>query len=335
MEKIRVGVVGVGYLGQFHAEKYWKLPGVELTGVVDINQARALEVAKRFDTKAFIDYGALFNDVQAVSIAVPTNVHYRVAKDFLSNGIDILVEKPVATTLEEADELIDIAKNKNLIFQVGHLERYNPAIVAIEHILNNPMFIESHRLSFFTERATDVDVVLDLMIHDIDIILNLVNSGIDRIDAVGIPVISPKVDIANARITFLNGCVANVTASRVSEKTMRKIRIFQPDAYISIDFASKKVSTYTKIENDQENGARPKIVAGQVRIDEKDSLEEEIKSFIDSVITRRPPRVSGTDGKKALSVALKILDQIKELGRNYADSYGQPQGSIRGDEKRN
>jgi len=322
MEKIRVGVVGVGYLGQYHAEKYSKLSGVNLVGVVDINHARALEIADRFNTRAFFDYSDLFDEVQAVSIAVPTKLHYRVAKDFFSHGIDILLEKPIATTVAEADTLIEMAEKKNLIFQVGHLERYNSAIVAIEDVLNNPMFIESHRLSFFTERAIDVDVVLDLMIHDIDIILSIVNSDIDSIDAVGVPVISPKIDIANARITFVNGCVANITASRVSEKTMRKIRIFQPDAYISIDFVSKKVDIYNKIENGEENGGLPKIVASNVEINVRDSLEEEIKSFIDSVNTRKPPLVSGTDAKRALSVALRILEQIDRLRRIYADSYG-------------
>ena len=322
MEKIRVGVVGVGYLGQYHAEKYSKLSGVNLVGVVDINHARALEIADRFNTRAFFDYSDLFDEVQAVSIAVPTKLHYRVTKDFFDNGIDILLEKPIATTVAEADTLIEMAEKKNLIFQVGHLERYNSAIVAIEDVLNNPMFIESHRLSFFTERAIDVDVVLDLMIHDIDIILSIVNSDIDSIDAVGVPVISPKIDIANARITFVNGCVANITASRVSEKTMRKIRIFQPDAYISIDFVSKKVDIYNKIENEEENGGLPKIVASNVEINVRDSLEEEIKSFIDSVNTRKPPLVSGTDAKRALSVALRILEQIDRLRRIYADSYG-------------
>lgn len=317
MEKIKVGVVGVGYLGQYHAEKYSKLPDVDLVGVVDINRARALEIAKRFGTKAFFDYSDLFDGVHAVSIAVPTTLHYRVANDFLNNGVDILLEKPIATTVEEAESLIEIAENKNLIFQVGHLERYNSAIVAVEDILNNPMFIESHRLSFFTDRSADVDVILDLMIHDIDIILNFVNSGIERIDAVGIPVISPKVDIANARITFVNGCIANITASRISEKTMRKIRIFQPDAYISIDFASKKVGVYSKVENDEEGGDLPKIAVNEVKIDERDSLEEEIKSFVNSVITREPLPVSCYDGKRALSVALKILNQIERLERRY------------------
>ena len=313
MEKIRVGVVGVGYLGQYHAEKYSKLSEVEIVGVVDIDHARALEVAKRYTTKAFFHHSDLFEDVHAVSIAVPTTLHYRVASDFLDNGIDILLEKPIATTVEEADDLIEIAEKRNLIFQVGHLERYNSAIVAIQDVLSNPMFIESHRLSSFTERSADIDVVLDLMIHDIDIILNLVNSGIERIDAVGIPVISSKVDIANARITFANGCIANITASRISDKTMRKIRIFQPDAYVSIDFASKKVGLYSRIENDEESGGLSKIAVNDVKINESDSLEEEIKSFVNSVITRKPLPVSCYDGKKALSVALRILNEINQV----------------------
>ena len=317
MEKVRVGVIGAGYLGQYHCEKYSKLPHVELVGVVDVDKARALEVANRFNTKAFFDYSDIKNEVHAVSIAVPTKSHYMVAEDILNHGIDILLEKPITTTVEEANRLIEIAEREKLIFQVGHLERYNSAFVAIEDILHNPMFIESHRLNFFAERTTDVDVILDLMIHDIDIILHFVDSGIERIEAVGIPVISNKVDIANARITFTNGCIANITASRISEKTMRKIRVFQPDAYISIDFDSKKANIYRKIENKKENGSLPEIIADNIDIDERDSLEEEIKSFIDSVVTRNSPLVSAYDGKRALSVALEILKQIKLSEKRY------------------
>ena len=320
MEKRKVGVVGVGHLGQYHAEKYSKLPDVELVGVVDINRERALEIANRFGTKSFFDYSSLLDDVDAVSIAVPTQSHYKIARDFLQNGIDVLLEKPIATTVEEADTLIEVAKKKDLILQVGHIERYNPAIVAVEDILNNPLFVESHRLSFFTQRSTDVDVVLDLMIHDIDIILNLVKSEIERIDAVGIPVLSRNVDIANTRITFANGCTANITASRISEKNMRKIRIFQPDAYISIDFASKKVGIYNKVEKSEKGECIPEIVIRNVEINEKDSLEEEVRSFIDCVITRKPPQVSGIDGKRALSVALKVVKQIKVIEKGMRNN---------------
>ncbi|MDY6855198.1 MAG: Gfo/Idh/MocA family oxidoreductase [Thermodesulfobacteriota bacterium] len=316
MEKRKVGVVGVGHLGQYHAEKYSKLPNVELVGVVDINRERAFEIANRFGTRPFFDYLDLLGNVDAASIAVPTQSHYKIARDFLKNGTDVLLEKPIATTVEEADTLIEIAEKKNLILQVGHIERYNPAIVAVEDILSNPLFVESHRLSFFTQRSTDVDVVLDLMIHDIDIILNLVNSEIERIDAVGIPVLSKNVDIANTRMTFANGCTANITASRISEKNMRKIRIFQPDAYISIDFASKKVGIYNKVENSEKDKSIPEIVFRNVEINERDSLEEEVKSFIDCVITRKPPQVSGNDGKRALSVALKVVKQITEIERD-------------------
>jgi predicted dehydrogenase len=323
MEKRKVAVVGVGHLGQYHAEKYSKLPNVDLVGVVDIDHERALEIANRFGTMPFFDYLNLLENVDAVSIAVPTRSHYKIARDFLKNGIDVLLEKPIATTVEEANNLIEIAENKDLIFQVGHIERYNPAIVAVEGILNNPLFVESHRLSFFTQRSTDVDVVLDLMIHDIDIILNLVKSEIERIDAVGIPVLSQNVDIANARITFANGCTANITASRISEKNMRKIRIFQPDAYISIDFASKKVGIYNKIENSGKNECMPEIVFRNVEINEKDSLEEEVKSFIDCVITRKSPPVSGNDGKRALLVALKVVKQIKQREKDILTNLPQ------------
>jgi len=310
MKKVKVGVVGVGYLGRYHAEKYANLPQTELVGVADTSVEKAREVAGAWNARAFADYRDLIPHVQAVSIVVPTPLHCAIASDFLKHNVDVLVEKPITATLEEAEELIALARDKHLILQVGHLERFNAAIVATRDSIRNPMFIESHRLSFFQERGTDVDVILDLMIHDIDIILNMVKSPVREIHAVGVPVISQHIDIANARIEFQNGCVANITASRISDKTMRKIRVFEPDAYISIDYAAKEVQVYRKI-GETSPGTYPEIVSEQISIDEKDSLEEEIKAFIKSVRTRETPVVPGEAGREALKVALEIVEQTR------------------------
>jgi predicted dehydrogenase len=310
VDRVKVGVVGVGYLGRYHAEKYANLPQTELVGVVDINPEKARKIASEFKTQSFTDYRDLIPHVKAVSIAVPTPLHCAIASDFLRQGVDVLLEKPITTTLEEAEALITLAHERNLILQVGHLERFNAAIVATWDSIRNPMFIESHRLSFFQERGTDVDVILDLMIHDIDIILNMVKSPVREIHAVGVPVISQHIDIANARIEFQNGCVANITASRISDKMMRKIRIFEPDAYISIDYAAKEVQVYRKV-GQTSPGSYPDIVSEQISIDEKDSLEEEIKAFIHSVTTKEKPVVPGEAGKEALKVALEIIEQTR------------------------
>ena len=227
MENIRVGVIGTGYLGKFHAEKYARMDNVELVGVADIDTSAADEVARRHNTRAFADHRELLPMVDAVSIVVPTSLHFDISRDFLDHDVDVLIEKPMTTTLEQADELVSFAESKGLIIQVGHLERFNPAVVALRGIVNQPMFIESHRLSVYKERALDVSVVLDLMIHDIDLISNFVGAPISDVRAAGIPVITDQVDIANARLQFDSGCVANVTASRVSIKNERKIRLFQ------------------------------------------------------------------------------------------------------------
>jgi predicted dehydrogenase len=242
MKKVRVGVIGVGYLGKYHAEKYSHMNAVELVGVVDIDPLKAQKIAKQVNTRAFAHYDQLFGKVDAVSIAVPTPVHYTVGKAFLNRDVDVLIEKPMTTSIEEADELIKTAEAGELILQVGHLERFNPATVALQDIVNRPLFIEAHRLSVFKDRNTDVSVVLDLMIHDIDLILNFVQAEVKSIHAAGAPVICEHVDIANVRLEFDSGCVANVTASRISAKNERKIRIFQKDAYISVDFANHDIT---------------------------------------------------------------------------------------------
>lgn len=318
MKKIRVGVVGVGYLGQFHAEKYAKMEGTELVGVVDVIPSRAKEIAKRTHTQSFFHHSELFKRAQAVSIAVPTAFHHAIAKDFFLHGIDILLEKPISTTLEEADELIGLAESKGLILQVGHLERFNGALTALEGIVQNPLLIESHRLGPFSGRGADVNVVLDLMIHDIDIILNLVNSKPKQVQAAGIPVITHHIDIANARIEFENGCTANLTASRVSKEKTRRTRIFQPDGILSIDYVSQKVSLSKRAAR-QGKEEIPKIETKEILVKKIDLLEAEIHSFLQSVRDRRNVRVSGEDGKRALEVALQIIQKIDRLNEERAE----------------
>ena len=316
MKKLRVGVVGAGYLGRFHTEKYARMDDVELVGVVDIDKSQAEEVAGRFNTKAYLHHKHLFGKVDAVSIVVPTPAHFSVAKDFLENNIDVLIEKPMSETTEQADELIDFAKSRNLIIQVGHLERFNPAVVALRDIIKQPMFIESHRLSIYKDRCTDVSVVLDLMIHDIDIILNFVKSEIVNIHAAGIPVISGHVDIANARLEFKSGCVANVTASRISTKNERKIRLFQKDTYISVDFANQGITVIQR--NDKvEGGLIPGMEIKQLSFAKGDALEDELKSFVKTVRRRENPEVTGQMGRDALKIALSIMEQIRDINRRF------------------
>jgi predicted dehydrogenase len=319
-----VGVVGVGYLGQFHAEKYGRMEGVELVGVVDVNSSRAKEIAKRCRTQPFFHHSNLFDKVQAVSISVPTLLHYPITKDFFLQGIDVLLEKPISHTLEEADELIGLAESRSLIFQVGHLERFNGALSAIERMVQSPLYIESHRLSPFPGRGTDVNVVLDLMIHDIDIILSLVGSKVRKIDAVGIPILTPHSDIANARIEFENGCKVNVTASRVSKEKIRRTRIFLPNGTLSVDYLTQKVS-FAKRVDDARKSKVPEIFTEEIPVTKVDSLEAEIHSFLQSVRDRKRARVSGTDGKQALEVALQIIQKIDE-GVGIREREGQSTG---------
>jgi predicted dehydrogenase len=309
LKKTRVAVIGVGYLGKFHAEKYSMHPDADLVGVVDIDGTKAAEVAGKLGTKGFDDYRDLTGEVDAVSIAVPTVCHFEVARDFLRNGVHILLEKPITSTLEEAEELVRIAAEKNAILQVGHLERFNPVIMALEGILNRPGFIESIRIAPFKPRGTDVNVVLDLMIHDIDIIQNIVRSPIKQINSIGAPVFTSEEDIANARIQFENGCVANVTASRISLKSERIMRIFQPDAYIVLDFQNKKLVVIRKGEGEMFPGV-PNIKIEEKVLEQNDALKEEISSFLECVRTGTRPVVSGEDGKRALETALLINKKL-------------------------
>jgi predicted dehydrogenase len=305
--KILAGVIGVGYLGKFHAEKYAASDKASLVGVVDIDDQRAREVAARVGTSVVPDYRELFGRVQCVSIAVPTQFHHRIASDFLGSGVDVLVEKPLTADIGEARELVDIAQAKKLILQVGHLERFNPAIRRLESVIKEPKFIECHRLAPFVERGTDVDVVLDLMIHDIDVIASLVRSPVKRVEAIGVPVLTDKPDIANARITFANGCIANVTSSRVSVKRERKVRFFQPDAYISIDYDQRRAQIFHK----PAPGAGWLDIRGEnIAIQDGDALADEIDSFLDCVRSRTLPLVSGVEALRALEIASMISSQL-------------------------
>ncbi len=312
MQKTRVAVVGVGYLGKFHAQKYARMSDAELVGVVDIDENLSKQVAAETQTEAFSDYRELFGKIDAASVVVPTPSHFSISRDLLAQQIDLMIEKPITTSLAEADKLIDIAKSQNRLIQVGHLERFNSAVVALRDIIRKPRFIESHRLSTYKPRATDVSVVLDLMIHDIDIILNLVNSEVDHIHAAGIPVVSKHVDIANARIEFKSGCVANVTASRISTKNERKMRLFQRDAYISIDFANHDATIVRKDDQTEGQGLIPGLGIEKRVFDKGDALDDELRAFVQAVQTREPPPVTGQMGRDALETALDVMSQIQK-----------------------
>jgi len=306
VEKLKVGVVGVGYFGQFHAEKYAKIKEVDLVGVVDTDPVRAREIAEQYGTQPFEHHVDLFKKVQAVSIAVPTHFHYSLTKDFFLQRIDVLLEKPISSTLEEADEMIALAESRNLVFQLGHLERFNGALSGLEGRVRDPRFIESHRLGPFTGRGAEVDVVLDLMIHDIDILLSLVSSKVKQLQAAGVSILTPYPDIANARIEFENGCIASLTASRVSTERVRKTRIFQPDGILSVDYLPQELF-FSKKEK-----KRPEIATEQIPVRKVDLLEAEIQSFLQSVRNRNNPRVSGLDGRQALDLALQIMQKIND-----------------------
>ena len=308
MKKIKVGVVGIGHLGNYHLQKYHKLPDSEIVGVADIVEERALSAAEKYNCEVLFDHRGLIGKVDAVSIAVPTGLHHKTAKDFLESGIDVLLEKPITETLEEADELISIADEKGAILQIGFVERFNPAIVALNTVIENPLFVESHRLHPFGERGTDVDVVLDLMVHDLDIILQFVKSDVLNVEAVGVSVLSNKIDIANVRITFRNGCVANITASRVTNKKLQKIRFFGIEGYHSVDYGKRELMSLGRKSG---TDGRVEIVQNDVKVKKHDPLEEEVRAFLDSVIKRTPPLVSGEDGRESLKLALLIIEKMK------------------------
>lgn len=302
-------MIGVGYLGRFHAQKYAQIPGSRLVGVVDSREAVRTAVATELGTRAFADHRELLGAVDAVSIVTPTPAHFAIAREFLEAGAHVLVEKPVTETVEQARELIDVARRRGRVLQVGHLERFNAAVLAAEAHLSGPRFIECQRLAPFKERGTDVNVVLDLMIHDIDIVQTIVGSPLESVDAVGTPVFSGAVDIANARLRFENGCVANVTASRVSLKTERKLRVFRDDAYVSIDLQQKILTVIRKRAQPPGAGELPVTIEEQ-SFEQGDALKAEIESFLACIRSGRRPVVDGEDGLRALETAIRITAQL-------------------------
>jgi predicted dehydrogenase len=309
MDKIRVGVVGVGALGQHHARVYASLPDADLVGIVDPFPGRAEEVAGPLGTKVFPSYPDLFGRVDAVSIAAPTTLHGQIGEQCLREGIHVLVEKPIAHSLEDADRLIHAAKANNRVLQVGHLERFNPAVVQLREIVRKPRFFEAHRMGLFSPRSLDIDVILDLMIHDLDIICLLVPSPVAKVDAVGIAILSNRIDIANARIHFEDGCVANITASRVSMEKIRKLRLFQKQEYISLDYTRQDVAIFGL--NQRPGGGIPEIVSRKLTPERKEPLREELSAFVGAARGRQPVECSGEDGRRVLALALQILAQAE------------------------
>lgn len=328
MVRLKVGVVGVGHLGDHHARIFSQIPDVELIGINDVDTEKGERVAQKYHTRYFEKLEDLLKETGAVSLVVPTTVHYPLALMILDRGKDLLIEKPITETVLQANELIGLAERKSLILQVGHIERFNPAFTILEDYRPQPKFIEAHRLAQFNPRGTDVAVILDLMIHDLDLILNLVGSPVKHIEAVGVAVIAESEDICNARLTFENGCVANITASRISARALRKMRLFQKDSYISLDFMLKIAEVYRLVDAKRLNQEEKekKTVVGNIPVEkvgktvvyerpeikEQDMLTAEIKSFVNSVQTRIPPLVTGEDGKKALEVALMVKEKAEE-----------------------
>lgn len=313
---INVAVIGVGYLGRYHAQKYAALPNAHLVAVCDADAERAQTIADENQTMAVTDYKSLIGKVDAVSIATPTPYHSEIGEFFLKHGVHVLMEKPITTTIEEADRLIALAAEKNLVLQTGHLERFNNAVTAVRPYLHAPRFIESTRLAPFKLRGTDVNVILDLMIHDIDLIQSMVDADIEHIDASGAIVLSQSIDIANARIKFTNGCVANVTASRISLRPERTLRIFQPNNYLIIDLNHKRIAVHQKDDVDIHPGV-PRMSRQTHRFDNGDALLDQIKSFLECIETGKEPIVSGIAGKQALATAIRITDIVNENNARY------------------
>jgi predicted dehydrogenase len=307
---IRVGVVGVGSLGEHHARVCSQVEGVKLVGVCDLDEAKGRRVAEAFNTSYFHSSEQLSGQVDAISLVVPTVSHAQLAIRFLEQGIHVLVEKPIASNLEEADSMIRASEKSGRILQVGHLERFNPAVMALQPFITAPRFFEGHRLSIFVPRSLDIDVVLDLMIHDLDLVLSYVKSSVAQIQAIGIPVLTPRIDIANARIEFENGCVANLTASRVSDEKVRKLRFFQPDSYVSLDFL-KREADFVSLEAGPGPLGR-QIVRNKLTGTSVEPLHAEIVSFIEAVNGRGAVPCTGLDGRKALDLALRILEVMRK-----------------------
>jgi predicted dehydrogenase len=310
-EPVKIGVIGVGYLGRYHAEKYAALAETELVGVADLNREQSAKVAQALQTRDFSDYHELLPQVEAVSVAVPTSQHFVVVREALLAGCQVLVEKPITVSVAEADELVHLARERRLILMVGHLERFNSAMEELKRWVTQPRFIESHRLSFFKERGTDVDVVLDLMIHDLDHVLDLVAAPVTEIRAAGISVLTDRVDLANVRLEFGDGCIANLTASRMSFKSMRKFRLFQPDAYLTVDFENRELTAASRKEGAM--GPLPGVALETRRFSQEDVLLKEIMAFVQAIREGGEAPISGEAGRAALALALAINAAMKKV----------------------
>ncbi len=309
-EALRVGVIGVGALGRHHARVLGDTPGVTLSAVVDVNEARAAEMAAQHGAAAHMtDASALVGAVDAVTIAAPTEAHHALAAMLLDAGIHVLVEKPMTTTLEQADDLIARAGSRGLVLAVGHTERFNPAVDAARSFVSRPRFIEVHRLGTFPDRSLDIDVVFDLMIHDLDVLLSVVDEDVVGVEAVGVPVLTDRVDIANARLKFAGGCIANVTASRISRERVRKVRFIEPATYVSVDYASRELEVWRLRKVD---GARPAIEGGPVPVPDAEPLRRELEDFVAAIREGRAARVDGAQGRRALALAQRINDAMTQ-----------------------
>ena len=304
---VRVAVIGVGALGKHHARILAALPGVDLVGIVDINESRAREIGALVNAPSFSSAAEVLGHVDAVTVAVPTESHLPVALPFLQRGIGVLVEKPLARNADEAQKMIDAAAASGSVFGVGHTERYNPAVAAVRPLLDHPRFIEVHRLGTFPDRSLDIDVVFDLMIHDLDVVLSIVPSDVVAVEAVGVAVLTQKPDIANARLRFASGCIANITASRISKDRVRKIRVFQRDAYLSVDYAAQEVERWRLVKS---NGGMPAIDGGKLDIAREEPLKRELDDFVSAVRDKRAPGVTGADGLRAINLAERVTQEI-------------------------
>jgi predicted dehydrogenase len=305
---VRVAVIGVGHLGRHHARILASTPDVQLTGVVDTNGARAQEIASQYGAAAYTDWRAVLGSVDAVTIAAPTEVHASIAAGCLEQRVHVLLEKPMTTTTAEADRLLALAEAQQVVLAVGHTERFNPAVAHAKPLLAAPRFIEVHRLGTFPERSLDIDVVFDLMIHDLDLVLDIVGGEVAAIEAVGVPVLTPRVDIANVRLRFDNGCIANLTASRISRDRVRKIRFFQRDAYVSVDYAAQEVEVYRLVSGVAQ---MPAIEGGKVNVPREEPLKRELEDFVNAVREGRAPLVTGAQGRAALALAERVVERME------------------------
>lgn len=308
-EKLRTAVIGVGHLGREHARLYASLERSNLVAVCDIDENVGRRVAEHYQTRFVADYRELFGKVDAVSVATPTLSHCEIACACMEAGISVLAEKPIARSLEEADRMIGVARSRGVVLQVGHIERFNPAFQALQKYVRKPRFFEVHRMGIFTPRSLDIDVVMDLMVHELDIVTTLVGTEVTRLEAVGVPILTPRIDLANARLEFAGGCIANITASRVAGERLRKLRVFQPNEYYSLDYAEQQVTMCRLVPS---SAGRPEIVAGKLEIEKREPLAAEIDHFLGCVSSGSEPLVSGSDGRKALALANEVLIKVRE-----------------------